>query len=115
MMMLSVAFLCSFNLTLLTLISEIITPYGYTDNDAAVFGFWINFIGNFGGLLASLIIDKTGHYKRITIAVILMTILISISFQLQVIYIPKEAGYWGVFITLILLGFVNNSIYSFCL
>jgi len=115
MMLLSISFMASFNLTLLTVLSEIIVPFGYTDNDAAVFGFWINLIGNLGGVLSSLIIGKTGNFKHVTISLILLTIIASVIFQMCVIHIPPSKGYWAVFLSLNFLCFVNMGIYSYCM
>ena len=55
-----VACMVSFCLVTMTLLSEMIVPYGYTDEDASTFGFWVNLIGIFGGVIAAYFIGKTG-------------------------------------------------------
>jgi hypothetical protein len=115
MMLMSISFMASYNLTILTVLSEILVPYGYTDKDAAVFGFWLNIIGNLGGIIASIIISKTGHFKLVTLSSIILTIIGTIIFQMCVIYIPPSSGYWPVFISLNLTGVVNYTVYSYCM
>ena len=107
--------MATFNLTLTTVLSEIIVPYGYTDNDASVFGFWVNIVGNFGGVLSSAIIAKTGNFKCVTIALILLSVVFSVVFQMCVMYIPAAQGYWPVCLSLYVLFFFNMGIYTYCM
>jgi hypothetical protein len=105
--------MASVSLTVQTLMSELVVPYGYTDNDAGVFGFWVNLIGNLGGIFASIVIGKTGHYKYTTIGLILMTIVTAVMFQMCVVYIPPAKGYWAVLITLNLFSIFNMGIFAY--
>ena len=114
-MVLSVCFMASVNLTILTVLSEVIVPFGYSDSDAAVFGFWINLLGNFGGVASSIIIGKTGKFKYVTVALILLTAITCLIFQFCVVYISPTNGYWPVFISLNFLCFFNMGIYSYCM
>ena len=45
------------------LIAETLVPWGYTDRDAATFGFTMNIVGVPAGFLAAGIITKTGKFK----------------------------------------------------
>ena len=64
----------------MTLISEILVPWGYTDHDASSFGFWVNIIGIAGGIVAAMIISKTGKYKLTFSALIILNLLGAIAF-----------------------------------
>ena len=78
------AFMMCFYFTVLTLLSEMIVPYGYSDDDASKFGFWINLIGIVGGVISAHVIGKTGQYKNTTIVLVVLTVLGSIVFQISV-------------------------------
>ena len=69
-----------FCLVVLTLLSEMIVPYGYSDNDASTFGFWINFLSILGGVISAHIIGKTGHYRYTTMALVILTLFGNIVF-----------------------------------
>ena len=74
----------SYNLVAKAFLSEMIVPYGYTDQDSSDFGFWSNITAIFAGLLSSYFIAKTGHYKYTTVFIIVMTMLATVAFQMSV-------------------------------
>jgi len=82
-MTLSISCMVSEIFIILTLMSEILVPHGYTDHDASVFGFWGNLMGIVGGILAAAIITKTDKYKMTSIWLIIGTILGTAGFQLS--------------------------------
>ena len=114
-MTLSMSFMVSYILTMLTMLSEIIVPFGYTDDDASAFGFWITLIGNLGGVTAAFIIGRTGHYKYTTVGLTILTIIGTIVFQFCVRCISPAHGYWPVFISLIFVCFMNMGVQSYCM
>jgi hypothetical protein len=109
------AFMVCYCLTVLTLLSEMIVPYGYSDEDASTFGFWINLIGILGGVISAHVIGKTGHYRYTTIVLVVLTVLGSIAFQISVQSLSVTSGYWFTFTSLAFMIFTNMGINSYCL
>jgi len=64
----------------MTVIEEILSPFGYTSNDVSTFGFLYSIFGMFGGMAVSAILSKTRIFKQLTAAVIIGTILTFIAF-----------------------------------
>lgn len=114
-MNLSISCLVSMVFIILTLMSEILVPYGYTDHNISMFGFWGNLAGLAGGCLAAYIITKTDRYKLTTKCLTIGCILGSISFQLSAVYLDVATGYWLTFFSLMIICFTNMGIQSYCL
>lgn len=74
-MMISISLVMSLNWTFLTVLELIMLPYGYASNDASKFGFSNNIIGMFGGIAASLILKRFPIYTKLTIGIIVGSLL----------------------------------------
>jgi cyanate permease len=114
-MTLSVSCMVSVCFIILTLMSEILVPWGYTDHEASSMGFWGNLIGVAGGITAAIVITKTDRYKLTTSILIIGTILGAIGFELAATKLDKESGYWVTFTCLMIVCFTNMGLQSYCL
>tara|TARA_B110000285_G_C15058220_1_gene580828 strand:- start:298 stop:714 length:417 start_codon:yes stop_codon:yes gene_type:complete len=100
---------------ILTLMSEILVPYGYTDHEASSMGFWGNLIGIVGGICAAAYISKTDRYKFTSALLIIGTIFGTAGFQLSATYLDPKDYYWLTFTSLMVICFMNMGIQSYCL
>jgi len=114
-MTLSISCMVSEIFIILTLMSEILVPYGYTDHDASSFGFWGNLIGIVGGVAAAAVITKTDKYRITSAMLIVGTIVGTAGFQLSATYLDVATGYWITFSSLMIVCFMNMGIQSYCL
>ena len=72
----SISLLISQSITFSTVLELLMAPYGYNGEDVSIFGFFYNFAGIFGGLLACLILfSNRAYFKSITNGVIFGTIV----------------------------------------
>jgi len=114
-MCLSISCMVSEIFMILTLMSEVLVPFGYTDHDVSTFGFWGNLIGIVGGIVAAIIITKTDKYKMTSVGLIIGTIVGTAGFQLSATYLDRDTGYWMTFICLMIVCFSNMGIQAYCL
>jgi len=114
-MTLSVSCMVSVCFIILTLMSEILVPLGYTDHEASTMGFWGNLVGIAGGIVAAWVITKTDKYKLTSAILIIGTLLGCIGFQLCATQLEKDSGYWYTFFCLMVVCGMNMGLQSYCL
>ena len=114
-MTLSVSCMVSVCFMVLTLMSEMLIPHGYTDHEASSMGFWGNIVGIAGGIFCAWVITKTDKYKLTTAILIIATLLGCIGFQLCATQLEKDSGYWYTFFCLMVFCFMNLGLQSYCL
>lgn len=115
LMTLSVSCMVSVCFIILTLMSELLVPHGYTDHEASQMGFWGNLVGVAGGIVCAFVITKTDRYKLTSSILIVGTLLGCIGWQLAVTQLEKDSGYWITFTCLMIICGLNMGLQSYCL
>ena len=89
-------------------------PYGYTSDDVSIFGFFYNFAGIFGAILACVVLfANRGLFKNITNGVIFGTILTLAVLVYTVMTFNIKTGYPVVFTAIVINGFLCVSAQAF--
>ena len=79
-MLVCVSCMVSMDFIVMGLIQETIKPWGYSDDNASTFGFWMNICGVPAGFIAAGIITKTGKFRITSAALVFFTIIGTIMF-----------------------------------
>ena len=110
----SISLLISQSITFSTVLDLLMAPYGYNGEDVSIFGFFYNFAGIFGGLLACLILySNRGYFKAITTAVIVGTIVTLGAFMYTIEAMDVNSGYFVAFAAVVINGFLCVSAQAF--
>ena len=87
--------------TLITLLAQIISPSGYTSDDAGIFGAAVIVAGLFNAFLAGVIMDKTHAYKLILKILLVGACLSGVFF----VIILRPNQYYPLAVSIGLMGF----------
>jgi len=112
--MISSSVMVSLSYSFPTLLEQLILPYGFTSEDASVFGMIYNLLGIVGGICVSIYLSRRRNFGGMQIGIIIGT---SITFALIWFLIAnceEKNSYWWVFFAIVINGAVNIGIYSSC-
>ena len=89
-------------------------PYGYSGEDVSIFGFFYNFAGIFGGLLACLILFSNRKYFKIILTTVIFGTIVTLGVLVYTLYnLYIKAGYSLAFAAVVLNGFLSCGTWAF--
>jgi len=94
-----------------TLLDEILSPAGYSEEDIGLFGFLIVAIGLSGALCAGIAYDKTRHHKLLLVLAFFGTLFSLVWFVLSV----RPDNRWMLIVVCGMVGFFTTAILPLCL
>ena len=110
----SISLLISQSITFSTVLELLMAPYGYTGEDVSIFGFFYNFAGIFGGILACIILfSNRGLFKTITNGVIFGTIVTLGMLVYTIMDLNVKTGYSVAFAAVVINGALCVSAQAF--
>ncbi|OZJ03483.1 hypothetical protein BZG36_04020 [Bifiguratus adelaidae] len=89
-----------------TLLNQMVTPYGYSNDEAGIFGVCLVIAGLVGAAIMGPVIDKTKAHVLTLRCVIPIVAIMNIAF----IFVVKEDNYAGIAVVCVLLGFFTFSL-----
>lgn len=112
--MISSSVMVSLSYSFPTLLEQLILPYGFTSEDASVFGMAYNLMGIFGGIAVSIYLSKRRNFGAVQTCIIIWTAITFGLIWFLVADFKVRNDYWLVFLSIIINGFINIGVYSSC-
>ncbi|ORY08274.1 MFS general substrate transporter [Basidiobolus meristosporus CBS 931.73] len=96
---------------IVTLLSEFINPYGYSDDDGSIFGVVLIVVGLVGGGICGVYLDRTKQFLRV-LRVLMVLIPLSL---IALIFSVRENDYVGICVNFGIIGFLAFAGLPVCL